>query len=100
MATSPYEIMTGVGRLYIADVGTAWPLVTATPGAGWRDLGDTQDGVQVTMDQEIEQIFVDQEQGPVKEGRTQETMTIATSLAEVTLENLADVLGGTVTTVA
>ncbi len=100
MATEPYEIMTGVGRLYIADVGTAFPAVTATPGAGWRDLGLTQDGVTVTMEQEIEQIFVDQENGPVKEGRTQETMMIATALAEATLENLADILGQTVTTVA
>lgn len=100
MATEPYEIMTGVGRLYIAAVGTPFPALDEEPGADWRDLGLTQDGVTITMEQEIAQIFVDQENGPVKESRTQETMTIATSLAEATLENLADILGQDVITVA
>jgi hypothetical protein len=43
---------------------------------------------------------VDQENGPVKEGRTQETVTVATNLAETTLENFADVLGSDVVTTA
>ena len=100
MATEPFEIMTGVGRLYIAEVGTAFPDLDDAPLGTWRDLGYTQDGVTVTMEQEIEQFFVDQENGPVKEGRTEERILVATALAEATLENLADILGQTVTTTA
>ena len=100
MATAPYEIMTGVGGLFVAVVGTPFPAIDAVPGAPWRDLGYTQDGVKLTFDQEIDQIFVDQENLPVKEGRTSEKITVETALAEATLENFADLLGQTVTEVA
>lgn len=92
-----YEILTGVGRLYVAPVGTAFPALTASPSGSWRDLGETQEGVTVTYDEEIEEITVDQETGPVKAHRTSETLAVETNLAMATLENLADVLGVTVT---
>lgn len=92
----PYEILTGVGDLYVADVGTAFPDVDDTPGASWRLMGPTQDGVTVTLDQKIEEHRVDQETGPVKASRSEESLTVETQLAESTLENLADVLGATV----
>lgn len=92
----PYEILTGVGRLYSAEVGTAFPDVDETPNASWRDLGDTQDGVTVTLDQKIDEHRVDQETGPVKASRSEESAVLETSLAEATMENLADVLGATV----
>jgi hypothetical protein len=94
---APYEILTGVGELYLAPVGTAFPAVDAVPGASWIDLGNTQDGVTVTADQDITEIRVDQETGPVKATRSEESLVIATKLAAMTLENLAYVLGNTVT---
>jgi len=88
-----YSILTGVGRIYIATVGTAFPAVNATPSASWRDLGDTQDGVDVEPDEKQERIRTDQRTGAVKAVRTEETLLIKTKLAEATLENLADALG-------
>jgi hypothetical protein len=93
---APYEILTGVGELYLAPAGTAFPDVNATPGASWIDLGNTQDGVTVTADQDITEIRVDQETGPVKATRAEENLVIGTKLAAATLENLAYVLGNSV----
>ncbi len=91
------SILTGVGRLYIAPVGTAFPALTATPASPWRDLGDTQDGVDVEHDDKKEKTRTDQRTGAVKAERTEEEAIIKTKLAEHTLENLADALGVTLT---
>lgn len=100
MGIQSYEILTGVGALYVANTGTAFPAVDATPGASWTFLGETVDGVTISYDEDIEEIMVDQETGPVKAIRTSEHLNIETNLAKGTLENLAFVLGNTVTTVA
>ena len=93
------QILSGVGYLYIAEVGTAFPALNAEPGASWTPLGETQDGVTVTLDQDIEEVTVDQRTGPVKAIRTGETAKIETKLALATLENMAVVLGRDVITV-
>ncbi|CAK0773835.1 conserved hypothetical protein [Gammaproteobacteria bacterium] len=93
----PYEILTGAGVCYIAPLGTTFPAVNAVPGASWRDLGYTQDGLTAKKTQKIDKVRVDQETGPVKAARSEEDLTLETSLAEGTLENMADYLGGTVT---
>ena len=49
-----YSLLTNVGRLYIAPVGTAFPDLDEAPGVSWRDLGDTQDGVDMNSDDKIE----------------------------------------------
>lgn len=95
-----YEILTGVGALYIAPASEAAPAVDATPAGSWRALGETKDGVKVTHDQKITKIFVDQETGAIKVVRSEESMKIETKLAIGTLENLADVLGVDVTDTA
>jgi len=52
---SVYEVLTGVGTLYIAAAGTAAPAtVETTPGAGWTSLGETDGGVKITKTQNIE----------------------------------------------
>ncbi len=96
----PYEILTGVGTLFVAVVGTAFPAVDVLDAAlpvAWRALGYTQDGVSIKKTSKVEKIPVDQETGAVKASRTEEGLTIETMLAEATLENLADFLGNTVT---
>jgi hypothetical protein len=100
MSTQPYEILVGVGRLYVAAAGTAKPVLDATPGAGWTDLGETDDGVKVTKTQNIETFTTDQRTGKVKAVRTKEGLTIETNLTAVTLENLAKAINGTVTDIA
>lgn len=91
----PYEILTGVGTLFVAPVGTVFPDLDDSPAAAWRNLGNTQDGVKVTLDQKIDEHSVDQETGAIKASRSEESLVLETSLAEATLENLADVIGAT-----
>jgi hypothetical protein len=95
-----YALLTNVGRIYIAPVGTAFPALTATPASPWRDLGDTQDGVDFNSDDKVELVRTDQRTGPVKATRSDETVVVKTKLAEATLENLADALGVTLTDTA
>lgn len=97
--TTGYDLLTGVGRIYIAPQGTAFPALIAAVASPWRDLGETEGGVKVAFDDKLEEKMVDQETGPVKVWRTEEHVTIETKLATATLENLADVLGVGVVTV-
>lgn len=97
--TTAYAILVGVGQLYIAPVGTAFPAVNATPGASWVAVGDTRDGVKINFSQSVNKIRHDQRTGPVKATRSEEDVTLETALPEATLENLARVLGVAVTTV-
>lgn len=95
-----YAVLTGVGTIYVAPVGTAFPALTATPSGSWRSLGETQDGLEIEHDDKIEKIRTDQRTGAVKAVRTEESLSVKTKLAETTLENLADVLGVDVTDTA
>ncbi len=90
-----YEILTGVGKLYVAPAGTAKPALDVDPeSTGWTYLGETVDGVTITPGQEIEEMRTDQRTGPVKAVRTEESLTIEAQLAQATVENLAQALGG------
>lgn len=98
--SQPYEILVGVGTLYVAGSGTAKPALTASPSASWRDLGETDGGVKIAKTQNLEPFSSDQRTGKVKVVRTEEGLRIETNLQEATLENLADVINGTVTDTA
>jgi len=88
-----YEVLVGVGSVYVAQVGTAFPALTATPSASWRDMGETQDGVTVTPDQTIEEIRTDQRTGAIDAVRTEEFVLVETKLVQHSMENLADSMG-------
>lgn len=92
-----YNILTGTGTLYIAPTGTAFPAVDAAPASPWRSVGETQDGVEIEIEEDYEEISTDQRTGNVAVVRTKEVVTISCKLVEATLENLADVLGVDVT---
>ena len=94
----PVDILVGVGRLYIAEAGTAKPALGSAPGVSWRELGETKDGVKIVKSQNIEAFSSDQRTGKVKAVRTEEGLTVETNLLENTLENYADVINSTVTT--
>ena len=98
--TQPYSLLVGVGALYIAPVSTSRPALTASPSGSWRSLGETDDGVTVRKSQNIEKFSSDQRTGNVKAVRTEEGLEVETNLQENTLENLADVIGATVTDTA
>lgn len=92
-----YEILTGVGTLYIAPAGEPKPDLDDTPAGNWVSLGETDGGVKLTKTQNIESFSSDQRTGKVKAIRTEEGLTIETNLMQKTLENLAKVISGTVT---
>lgn len=92
MATTPYDIVAGPATVYLAPVGEAFPTVSATPGGNWVTLGDTEGGVAVTHDESIELLMVDQASGPQKAIRSEEGLTIAFALANLTLEQYARIL--------
>lgn len=95
-----YDILIGVGKIYVAAVGTAFPTLDAEPGASWRYVGPTSDGIKVDFDETINEFSSDQDIGTVEAIRSSETMMISANLFEATLENLADVMSQEVTTVA
>ena len=93
-----YEILVGVGTLCIGAANLAAPATVATtPGAGWTSLGETDGGVKVTKTQNIEMFTSDQRTGKTKAVRTEEGLTIEANLSTGTLENLANVINGSVT---
>jgi|GEM_PF-2102958 hypothetical protein len=98
--TTPYALLVGTGTLYIGAASLAAPAVNAAPGTGWTALGETDGGVKINKTQNIEAFGSDQRTGKVKAVRTEEGITIETNLQESTLENLANVIGGTVTDTA
>jgi hypothetical protein len=85
----PYEILTGVGTLYIAALGATVPAITATPSTFWTSVGDTEGGVKLTIDQKITAFSSDQKTAPVKAIRTEESGMVETKLVNATLETLA-----------
>lgn len=92
-----YEILTGVGTLYIAPAGEAKPDLDDAPAGNWVSVGETDGGVKVTKMQNIEAFSSDQRTGKVKAIRTEEGLTVETNLLQGTLENLVNVINGTVT---
>lgn len=98
MAVTTTSLIQGPGTLYSGAYGATEPLDTAvntTPQASaWTDLGGTQDGVKLSVDQTYSELEVDQITLRVGSRLTKQDFTIETSLAEATLENLALTLNG------
>jgi hypothetical protein len=85
----PYEILHGVGQVWIAPFGTVFPVLTAVPGGNWVLLSYTVDGVTITRGQAVQEEMVDQEIGPIKAWRSEVTMQVETQTNILTLENMA-----------
>ena len=96
MAVSPFEVIAGPARVWLASVGVTMPGITDNDAAilalGFVELGRTDGGVSVAHNESIELIMVDQVTGPVKAIRTEETIVVSFSFANLTLENYAKVL--------
>jgi hypothetical protein len=94
----PYQIIAGVADVYVAPVSTAFPAIDDAYGdagfgtATWRYLGHTDGGIKVGHPQTVVALRTDQVTAPVKAVRSEEDLTIAFSLAEVTPANYALVL--------
>lgn len=58
------------------------------PGTGWTELGSTRGGVNVTRNNTEDQIEIDQVYGSILGIPNEWEMTVATQLADTTLENI------------
>lgn len=98
MAVTTTNLIQGPGTLYYGDFGATEPAdsaVNTTPQASaWSDLGGTQDGVTLNVDQTYSELEVDQIVTRVGSRMTKLDFSVETSLAEATLENLSIVLNG------
>lgn len=98
MSVTTTNLIQGPGTLYKGAYGATEPLdtaVNAAPAASaWTDLGGTQDGVKLSVDQTYSELEVDQITLRVGSRLTKQDFTIETSLAEATLENLSLSLNG------
>jgi hypothetical protein len=94
----PYEIIGAPLTLWLAPVGTAFPLIDAAPAAGWikvgtsGDLNYSDDGVTVTHSQTFEQARPAGSIGPRKAWRQSEDLMISLTLWDLTLEQYATAL--------
>ena len=96
MAVTVTNLIQGPGTMYkgaYSATGEAEPAnaaVNTTPQASaWTDLGGTQDGVNLEIGREFSELEVDQLVDIPGRRLTKREFTLATNLAEPTLENLA-----------
>lgn len=99
---SAYSVLKGVGKIYLAPVGTAYPTLDDDPAAdpNWTYVGPTADGITAEADETINEFASDQEIGTVDAIRSEEKLMLTANLFEATLENIAKVMSQTVTDVA
>lgn len=98
MSVTTTNLTQGPGTLYKGNFGATEPADTAVnaapPASSWTDLGGTQDGVKLSIDQTYSELEVDQITLRVGSRLTKQDFMIETSLAEPTLENLSISLNG------
>jgi hypothetical protein len=100
VVAAPYEV-------WVAPVGTAAPAIDAAPGVGWEELGqngiDNQgsDGVALGFGETVTSFTPAGKTLPVKQWRTDESLSVAFSLVDMTVETLSKILDdAAITTVA
>jgi len=88
----PYEIIGAPYTLYLAPVGTAFPLIDAAPAVAWvmvgtsGDRSETEEGVTVSHPQTINTVRSAGSTGPIKALRPEEDLIISLSLLDLSLE--------------
>lgn len=105
MPVSTTNLIQGPADLYVGAFGVTEPPETAVglvaaPTVGWTDVGGTMGGVQLSLTQEYKELEVDQIVDIPARRLTKREVSIKTSMAEPTLNNLAIALNvvGTVDT--
>lgn len=96
MAVSSTNLIQGPAVVYFGIFGAVEPAtVSAVPGVGWTDVGGTKDGVELSIEDEYAVLDVDQIIYEIARRRTKRVLSIKTTLAEATLENLAQAVNNT-----
>ena len=101
MAKSISEVMLGTGVLYVGAEATAFPAdpTTAPSGSDWSDIGYSESGWTLDYDKTFEDVMVAEEIDPIFTIKTAQEVRISGELAQVSLANLKEAMGGgTVTT--
>lgn len=104
---TPFEIIGAPLTLWVAPVGTAFPLIGAAPAVAWTKVGTNGDrnyengGITTTHAKTYNKVRVAGASGPVKAFLDEEDLMFGVTLLDVTLEQYALALNGnTITTVA
>ncbi|MFA6219591.1 MAG: hypothetical protein WC692_07400 [Erythrobacter sp.] len=104
---TPYEIIGAPLTLWVAPIGTAFPLISAAPGAGWTKVGTNGDrsyengGVTTTHAKSYSKVRTAGSSGPIKAFLEEEDLMFGVTLLDLTLEQYQLALNGnTITTVA
>jgi len=105
--TQPFEIIAAPFTVWFAPIGTAFPLIDATPAAAWKKVGSSGDlnyldeGVTISHSQSMEFFRALGDSGSRKVFRTEEDLKIRLVLADVSLEQYTHAINSnTVTTTA
>jgi|SRR5581483_1312112 len=97
---APYEIIVAPLSVYVAPVGTAFPLTNAAPSGSWFLLGTngvknyTEKGVTVTHSETLGTFTPAGSAAARKAFRTAESLTIEFELADLSIAQYAKVLNG------
>jgi hypothetical protein len=98
MAVTTTNLIMGPATLYTGAFGATEPTdasVNTTPAvSAWTDMGGTDSGVKLTVDQKFVELKVDQVVDRVGSRMTSRDFVIDTSLAEPTMANLSLALNG------
>jgi hypothetical protein len=104
---APYEILAGPLDLWLAPVGTAFPVIGAAPAGPWAMVGTAgkrnyaDDGLAVQHTQKIDTATPAGAIAPVKAWRTEEGLIVTVTMWDMSLEHYTIALGGAApTTVA
>lgn len=101
----PFEILAGPCDIWLAIIGTAFPLVDAVPAVAWVQLALatslTEDGVHLVADQTVEHVYSLGGTGSRKGFRTRQELHARFTVMDATVEALAKGMADqTITTVA
>lgn len=98
MSITATNLILGPGTLYSGAFGAVEPAdasVNTTPAASaWTDMGATDGGVKLTIDQKFTELTVDQVVDSLGRRLTQREIMVDTNLAEPTLANLSLAMNG------
>lgn len=104
---TPYEIIGAPLTLWVAPVGTAFPLINAAPAPEWVKVGTNGDrsyengGVTVTHGKSYDKVRTAGASGPIKAFLNEEDLMFGLTLLDITLEQYQLALNGNaITTVA
>jgi len=91
MSIKQENIVAGIGTLYLAPYGEAYPATTGaslTWGANWKEVGATKGGVEIQITTEFFAIEIDQKNAPIGHEITKQSGKIVAVLAETDIARM------------